>query len=126
MAEPASAASLKVVDQGHFKINGPHNEYLIYSWKTYQYKTSYVKTNMYMKFKGQKTEKITMTLRKESKYILQMREFENGKWEGTIYIPEKMTAAHYYWRVVRPEMLLIKEAGSETDESGPISGSGSG
>ena len=128
MAQPAAAASLKVVDHGSFKVNGPDHDYFTYSWKTYQYKTSYVKTNMYLKFKGEKTQKMTMTLRKESKYILQIREFGNDKWISTIYIPEKMTAAHYYWRIFRPGMLSLKEmeiSGSSSNY-GSASGSSSG
>ena len=105
MAEPVAAASLKEVDHGSYKVNGPHNDYFIYSWKTYQYKTSYVKIKAYVKFKGQKTQTMTTTLRKESKYILQVREFYNKKWAITYYIPEKRTAAQYYWRVIRPSML---------------------
>lgn len=105
MAEPAAAASLKEVDHGSYKINGGYNGYFTYSWKTYQYKTSYVKIKVYTKFKGTKTQTMTMTLRKESKYILQVREFYNKKWAITYYIPEKRTAAQYYWRVVRPSML---------------------
>ena len=105
MAEPAAAASLKEIDHGSYKINDAYNGYFTYSWKTYQYKTSYVKIKVYVKFKGQKTQTMTTTLRKESKYILQIREFYNKKWAVTYYIPEKRTAAQYYWRVVRPGML---------------------
>jgi hypothetical protein len=105
MAEPAAATSLKQVDHGSYKVNGPNNNYFIYSWKTYQYKTSYVKIKAYLKFKWQKTQTMTMTLRKESRYILQIRQFYNKKWASTIYIPEKRTAAQYYWRVIRPSML---------------------
>ena len=105
MAEPTAAASLKEIDHGSYKINDAYNGYFTYSWKTYQYKTSYVKIKVYVKFKGQKTQTMTTTLRKESKYILQIREFYNKKWAITYYIPEKRTAAQYYWRVVRPSML---------------------
>ena len=89
-------------------------------------KQGYVKTNMYLKFKGEKTQKMTMTLRKESKYILQIREFSNDKLMDTTYIPEKMTAAHYYWRVLRPGMLSIKEMEVSGSSSNSVSGSGSG
>gem|GEM_PF-5819698 len=56
-----------------------------------------------MKFKGHKTQTMTTTLRKESKHVLQIRYFENHRWMSTTYIPEKLTAARYYWRVLRPE-----------------------
>ena len=105
MAEPAAAVSLKEVDHGSYKFNGAQNNYYAYSWKTYQYKTSYVKIKAYTKFKGTKTQTMTMTIKKESKYILQVREFYNNKWLVTYYIPEKRTAAQYYWRVVRPSMF---------------------
>lgn len=105
MAEPAAAASLKEVDHGSYKFNAGYNSYYAYSWKTYQYKTSYVKIKAYTKIKGTKTQTMTMTIRKESKHVLQVREFFNKKWAVTYYIPEKRTAAQYYWRVVRPGML---------------------
>lgn len=123
MAEPAAAASLKQVDHGSYKINGPHNDYFTYSWKTYQYKTNYVKIREYAKFKGEKTQTMTMTLRTESKYILQVREFYNKKWAITYYIPEKRTAAQYYWRVIRPQLL---GQGVVINSSGSGSGSNSG
>jgi hypothetical protein len=120
LAEPAAAASLKQVDHGSYKVNGPNNYYFIYSWKTYQYKTSYIKIKVYVKFKGQKTQTMTTTLRKESKYILQIREFYNKKWAVTYYIPEKRTAAQYYWRIIRPQMV-----GQDVIIGGSGSGSGS-
>lgn len=100
IAQPVSAAKLKVVDKGSFTEDYGYGK-CTNTWKTYQKGTYYVKIVATSKSPGH-TDRMTMYLIKVSKRVLKIKTINNGKWTGTMYLPSKLTAAQYYWKYIRP------------------------
>lgn len=106
MAGTASAAKTKLVDKGYIKGTDPDMGYYKISWFTYQKGTYYVKTKLFF-YMGSvdQTEKLTVVMQKVSKTKLKITAYVNGKKVGTEYDYTKLTAAQYYWRIFKPDML---------------------
>ena len=133
IAEPASAASWKTIDHGSIKLNGDTAGIITYKWTTYQKGVN----NVEMKFsfdvpKEKFKQYYQINLQKVSKTKLKMIgktyvAYYTGKHDSTSsstqYQHTKLTAAQYYWRVIRPSMLGTSKSSSG---SGSTSGSGSG
>lgn len=114
IAEPAAAASMKVVDHGSVKIKDSYGNPGTFTWKTYQIKTSYVE--MIGKAYVPKTKKqayMYVYIQKVSKNLVKISGKDVLKYSGhtkTKYIPttygySKLTAAQCYWRYFRPSLL---------------------
>jgi hypothetical protein len=114
IAEPAAAASLKVVDHGSVKFKDYKNNTCTYTWKTYQSGTSYIK--MVGHVYSPKTKRGVYTyvyIQKISKTIVKSYEKNVFTYSGlsktTKTSPEysysKLTAAQCYWRYFRPAIL---------------------
>ena len=109
IAEPVAAYKLKVVDKGHISHPGDWK----YSWKTYQRGTSYVNVHMHVyDYKTKQTSTYDLLLKKGSKNKLKWTSTISGKYDDVSYKyiitrheHTKLTAARFYWRAVRPEML---------------------
>jgi len=102
--EPVAAA--KLVDHGTIKGTDHDVGYYKYSWVTYQKGTSYVKTSWYLYFGVIKdSSKETFILQKVSKTKLKITKYMDGTKLVTEYHYTKLTAAQYYWRVFRPNIL---------------------
>lgn len=124
VAEPAAAASLKVVDHGAIKLKDPVNnsKFITYKWTTYQRGTSYVAMIGYLYSPG--TNKGVYTyiyLQKVRKNLIKMygkqimknynTRTSTTKKLSTTYCYTKLTAAQAYWRVIKPSFLQgLKEA----------------
>lgn len=116
LAEPVAASSLKVVDHGSikFKDSEDYNNTLYYKWKTYQKGINYVEIiGYYYSPKHKYGEYIYEHIQKVSKSKVKIYGklvfIESGTRDSmnfdTYYAKTKLTAARYYWRVERPEML---------------------
>lgn len=114
IAEPAAAASMKVVDHGSIKLKDYYGNPYTFTWKTYQIKTSYVK--MVGHAYSPKTKKeayMYVYIQKISKNLVKISGKDVLKYSGhtkTIKIPteygySKLTAAQCYWRYFRPSLL---------------------
>jgi hypothetical protein len=104
-AEPVAAA--KLVDHGAIKGTDADYGYYKVSWFTYQTGVNYVKVNVfdYWAFCDD-TNKMTMTLKKVSKKKIKLTMYDSDtKSSFTTYGNTKLTAAQYYWRVIRPSMF---------------------
>ncbi len=107
IAEPVAAA--KLVDKGSFSYPGDFK----YSWKTYQIGTSYMKVNMHLyDYETKQSSTYNFILKKVSKSKLKMTYSISGKLNGDSYTYTlthteytKLTAARYYWRVIRPGIV---------------------
>lgn len=113
IAEPAAAASLKVVDHGSMKLN-VNNVTGTYTWKTYQRGTSYVEMIGYAYSPKTKVGVYTYVyIQKVSKTIVKSYGKDVIKYSGhsqTIkispqYCYTKLTAAQCYWRYFKPALL---------------------
>lgn len=115
MAEPLTAASLKVVDHGSIKFK-VHNNAGTYTWKTYQKGNNYVKVVGYLYSPSTKRgvyiynyfEKVSKTkLRNHGKDVVKYYDYGTSQTIniGSTYTHTKLTAAQYYWKVYRPFMI---------------------
>ena len=118
IAEPAAAASLKVVDHGSIKFKDPNNYNSTdsFKWKTYQKGTSYVVMKGYLYSPTMNRGAYTYVyLNKISKKIIKMTSKATymdyntsksfNKNLGTSYYYTKLTAAQCYWKYVRGPFL---------------------
>jgi len=115
IAEPVAAAKLKVVDHGSTKFKDPYDKSTVtYKWKTYQMGTNYVEVvGSYYFPEYNLREYVYVYLKKVSKTKIKMSgkitvkdsHSSHSQSIGSHYYYTKLTAAQYYWRVVRPEML---------------------
>lgn len=116
LAEPAAAANLKVVDHGSikFKDTEDYNNTLYYKWKTYQKGINYVEIigcyySPIHKYKEYIYEHIQKVSKSKVKIYGKLVFIESGTHHSmnfeTYYAKTKLTAAQYYWRVERPDML---------------------
>ena len=112
IAEPAAAASLKVIDHGSYNFKEKNNN-VTYKWKTYQKGVNYVKIVEYYYFPQYKTNKYWYTyLQKVSATKIKVKEkifdyySDDSSTETTklYHIPTKLTVAKYYWKKIRPIM----------------------
>ncbi len=108
IVEPTAAARTKMVDKGSIKGTDPDIGYYKFSWVTYQKGTSYIKIKsyLYMGFINYSI-KTTFVIQKLSKTKIKLTTYMNGKKIDTTYGYTKLTAARFYWREFRPEMLSI-------------------
>ena len=114
IAEPAAAASMKVVDHGSVKFKDGYGNPGTFTWKTYQIKTSYVemvghayspktKKEAYMYVYIQKISKNIVKI--SGKDVLKYAGHTKTKFIPTEYCYSKLTAAQCYWRYLRPYLL---------------------
>ena len=111
-AEPAAA--VKVVDHGTKYGWDGQNGYTKIVWKTYQYNNNFLKTYTTHYVKDTKTKKYlfsfhdTYTLAKVTKKSIKITDWTDSELcPGTTvsYAKTKLTAAQYYWRVYRHEII---------------------
>ncbi len=111
-AEPAAA--VKVVDHGTKYGWDGQNGYTKIVWKTYQYNNNFLKTYTTHYVKDTKTKKYlfsfhdTYTLAKVTKNSIKITDWTDSELcPGTTvsYAKTKLTAAQYYWRVYRHEII---------------------
>lgn len=114
IAEPAAAASMKVVDHGSVKVKDSYGNPGTFTWKTYQIKTSYVEMVGHAYWtKPKKEVYMYVYIQKVSKNIVKISGKGISKYLGhtkTKYLPaeyaySKLTAAQCYWRYFRPSLL---------------------
>lgn len=114
IAEPASAAKLKVMDHGSIKFNDHSNNVTgTYKWTAYQSGINYVKIagtyyyphnlKVYMYMYLQKISKTKIKI--SGKVIGKAPYYSYSQSIGTHYDYTKLSAVQYYWRVLRPDML---------------------
>lgn len=117
IAEPAAAASLKMIDHGSMNIKQhTDNNTINFNWKTYQKGKNYVvmknclyshKYNKaaYCYFYIQKINKNTMKVTEKDVYT----NYNTGKSTTKNYKPAydktKLTAVQYYWKYIRGACL---------------------
>ena len=118
VAEPAAAASWKVVDHGSFKFKDSNNSMDTFKWTTYQKGVNYVELMGYAYYPKPKIslyyyiylQKVSKTKIKITGKIISKNSnigFRYSQGLGTHYGYTKLTAAQYYWRIFRSGLKKI-------------------
>ena len=115
-AEPAAA--VEVVDHGtKYAYNG-QDGYIKVTWKTYQYNNDFLKTYVVKYGRNDETKKYELgndeeyTFAKVTKNSLKTTDVADWVVDFDMdpvqisYCKTKLTAAQYYWRVFRPQVLM--------------------
>ena len=110
-AEPAAA--VKVVDHGTNYGYSGQNGWMKVTWKTYQYNNNFLKTYATYYVKENRkyivSHRDTYTLSKVTKNTIKITEKTDSDMGPPVvktYVKTKLTAAQYYWRVYRHNILL--------------------
>ena len=113
-AEPAAA--VKVVDHGTNYGYSGQSGWMKVTWKTYQYTNNFLKTYATYYVKDPDTKKYILSyheqvtiakVTKNSVKITDKTDSELGPPVVVTYAKTKLTAAQYYWRVYRHNIINI-------------------
>ena len=113
IVEPASAASLKVVDHGSFTFKDSTGGSDTFKWTTYQKGVDYVevigcayypktKITLYYYLYLQKVSKNKIKV--NGKFVGKSSGVNYSQNLGDYYDSTKLTGAQYYWRIFRSEL----------------------
>jgi hypothetical protein len=111
-AEPAAA--VKIVDHGtNYGYNG-QSGWMKVTWKTYQYNNNFLKTyaTYYVKENGKYIVSFheTYTFAKVTKNTIKITDKTDSELGPPVvrtYVKTKLTAAQFYWRVYRHNIITL-------------------